>query len=275
VKSNGFRANFVALFALIVSALFLALPGCGGGTTGTGSTSSTDFTGRLYNENGTPRGGESVVIQNVDGEAFAGVTGQDGSFTITVATTSNEPVTITVAGATTVFTASTTGATVVADLLLSNNDTQLDVEEVVEPSPAPEPTSTPSPDPTGGPNPDPTARPSPTPTAQTMTVAGNVEEGTPGVLENAKVQIVGRANTRTTLKPNGNFTITVDANRDRIGFRLDSRAGTGKAFIENLPDGITKIRVRLRAEASGQRLVINLSVKGATAVLSNGSEVPL
>lgn len=278
MKSMSFRPFFLP-FLVGVLALFVSLPGCGGGTTGTGSSSSTDFTGRLLDANGNGVPGTTVVFETESGEVAATNTGADGSYSASIELQTDEPVTITVLAATASFKPSVVNGTVTADLQLSADKKEVEVIEAPTPEPTPQPDPDPDPGPSPTPSPKPTTGPSPTATAipepSKLTVTGNVEEGTPGVLENAKVMVVGRAMTRTTLKPNGNFTMTTNSNRTQIGFRLDSRAGTGKAFIENLPEGIVKIKVRLRAEASGERLVVNLSVKGATAVLKDGSEVPL
>lgn len=267
LRSRILFATPVCIFAL----LFCILSGCGGGTTGTGSSSSTDFTGRVLDERGN--GVAAQITISTGGAAFATQSDSSGNYFVEVQDPMG-PVTITVGAATTSFTPSEPQAPAIqVDLILSGGGTVVDAVEI--PPPTPTPGDEPTPRPTARPTSTPTPRPTAEPTPQTLTVVGNVEEGERGVLQNGKIQVVGRAQTRTTLKPNGNFTITTDADRDRIGFRLDSRAGTGKGFIENLPSGLVKIRVRLRAVPSGERLVVDLTVKGAVGIRGDGSEVPL
>jgi hypothetical protein len=225
----------------------------------------------VLDENGN--GVAAPIIIETAGAFFETQSDPDGNYFVVVEALPG-PVTITVGAATTSFTPSDPGAPAIeVDLLLSGDGKKVDAIEI--PPPTPTPGDEPTPRPTARPTSPPTPKPTSEPTPQTITVVGNVEEGERGVLENGKIQVVGRAQTRTTLKPNGNFTITTDADRDRIGFRLDSRAGTGNAFIENLPSGLVKIRVRLRAVPSGERLVVNLTVKGAVGIRGDGSEVPL
>ena len=60
--------------ALLVSVLLL---GCGGGTTGTGSTGASDFRGRIALDNGTPLSGVEVTVSETGESA---ITDENGNF---------------------------------------------------------------------------------------------------------------------------------------------------------------------------------------------------
>ena len=65
--------RFTAL-SLLITVLII---GCGGGTTGTGSTGASDFRGRIALDNGTPLSGVEVTVSETGESA---VTDENGQF---------------------------------------------------------------------------------------------------------------------------------------------------------------------------------------------------
>jgi len=272
---TGYLQTLSACVAALVAVTLLVLtPGCGGGTTGTGSSGSTDFTGRVLDVNGEPVEG-AVVMVDASGATAATTTGAEGTYSLTVAAalkpgedviysvTSED---VTSSGSLTVSEAKES----IEATLITQTDGELDIVETAAPTPTPDtrPTSTPRPDPTRTPNPTPTPTKKPD-----LVVRGNVRGSSREVLINAKVQVVGRAKTRTPLDESGNFTLTTDGARSEIGIRFDSQAGTGTATISGLPPNAARLRMRLRAAETDERLTVDLTVQGCVAVLPDGTEV--
>jgi hypothetical protein len=268
---TGYLQTISACVAALVAVTLLVLtPGCGGGTTGTGSSGSTDFTGRVLDENGAPVPG-AVVMVDANGATAATTTGADGTYSVTLAAAlePGEDVSYSV----TTEDGTSSGSLTVSEAKASIEATltvreagELDIDETVAPTPTPDtrPTSTPRPDPTR--TPSPTKKPD-------LVVRGNVRGSSRAVLIDAKVQVVGRAKTRTPLDESGNFALITDGARSEIGIRFDSQAGTGTATISGLPPNAARLRMRLRAAETDERRTVDLTVQGCVAVLPDGTEV--
>ncbi len=67
------------LLTLIFAFVLLNVPGCGGGTTGTGGTGSTEFSGKLLDEAGAPVSNAVVTIEETGDTA---ITDTEGNFTV-------------------------------------------------------------------------------------------------------------------------------------------------------------------------------------------------
>lgn len=108
--------SFFIPITLLLACLSILPGGCGGGTTGTGGTGSSDFRGYVFTSSGAPVSGAMMTIAETGDSA---VTDQSGLFLITSELESQTQVTLVIE------TGTTSASTVISDLPA---DTAVDVQ---------------------------------------------------------------------------------------------------------------------------------------------------
>ena len=275
-------------FQMILSAGLLASlafsPGCGGGTTGTGGTGSSEFRGYILSSTGDPISDATVIIAET---GDSGVSGASGEFYIESQVETETSVTLLV------DTESTTASTVIDGLPGTVADVQVDLrldeksgeltvtkKKVTKKKKKPTPTPVPPPPPDNTPTPIPTAAPVDTPTplptdipvtdtptpspipedtpTATPTVtpstspspvsaifAGRIVSDDPLLVQGAAVRIAGYTAWKL-IEPDGTFRFRAVPDPAHAAIAVKSGEKIVRANIGPITDRTTFVHVRLK-----------------------------
>lgn len=262
---------FTFSYLLILLMQIIAFPGCGGGTTGTGGTGSTEFSGKILDDSGAPVGNAMVTIEETGDSA---VTDDQGNFTVE---TSIESSSVTVRVQSEATDVKTTvddipdepqSIAVTFEINRRKNTLSVKRRDVIQ-----RPTRTPRPTPESKPTtpgssestPAPTAVASPTlkPKNYFTTFRGTVVSSERRLITRARVGIAGK--NLQIVGRDGRFTFIVAASTDNSS--LEVRDGDKGATL--LLSGINQdtksvtIQIRIEAPTSDQ---ITVSIESISTV---------
>lgn len=150
---------FFSALALFLFTLLFSLQGCGGGTTGTGGTGSSQFSGRISSFNGEPVAGANVVLEETGDTAISDSEGKFDMESVLPGDSATFLVETTHSQASTALTNIPPGPhDVTVELTLDEKKNTVTIQaQSIKPPTKPRKTPTPRPKPTDVPTAEPTA----------------------------------------------------------------------------------------------------------------------
>lgn len=254
-----------------ILSLLLLLVGCGGGTTGTGGTGSSDYNGRVLTDAGSPVSGALVTLLE-SGDSSS--TDSNGSFSI--------PSDIDAPSVTLLVESEANQGQVVVDELPSgpkevsvevtinrasrevkltskrvrpkstptpiSGSSAVPTESPTIPSGTPIPGSTPTVNPSPTPNDTQSPSPTETPVPKPKTVfRGKIRTNTPSLLTGAIVGIAARQK-RSAVASDGSFRFSVNARSDNTTFIVEAAGQTFSVELSGVTASTKKAILTLRLD---------------------------